>query len=172
VLKLMGVICIIGGCGWGGLVIAGMYRKRAEILRVLQNGLSLLETEISFSSTPLPVALKKVGEKLDQESGLLFSHAAEVLQEESGSVASEAWEKGLEVLRQHVPMLEEETSILKHFGQGLGCSDKEGQLNNISLTRQQLRLAGEMAEEDRKKNQRLWQYLGFCLGTVIVLLLI
>jgi hypothetical protein len=33
-------------------------------------------------------------------------------------------------------------------------------------------MAGKAAEEDQAKNQRMWQYMGVCLGAVIALILI
>lgn len=170
--KVLGALCIIGGCGYAGIKLAGVFGLRTEVLRFMQSGLNLLETEISYGSTPLPLALRRVGEKLDQKSGAPFLHAASVLELNRGATASEAWEEGVMLLSRDVPLSKEEISILTIFGRGLGSSAREEQLKNIALTREQLRIAEKAALEAREKNQKMWRYMGFCLGTVIVLLLI
>lgn len=170
--KLFGAFLIIIGCTYGGLKVAETYRKRAEFLRYLQNGLNLLETEISFSSTPLPLALNRISGKLRGESRLIFARASEALQRNRGLSANEAWEEGIDYLKEHISLNKEETDILVLFGHALGGSAREDQLKNIALTRRQLSLMEKNADEAKEKNQKMWQYLGFCTGAVIVLILI
>lgn len=170
--KFMGAILIIIGCTYAGLKVAETYRKRSELLRYMQNGLNLLETEISYSSTPLPLAMQRISEKLRGESRLIFARASDALRNNAGIRANEAWEEGIEYLKQHIFLNREEIDVLSLFGQALGGSDREEQLKNIALTRRQLSLMEKAAEEARNKNQKMWQYLGFCMGAVIVLILI
>lgn len=171
-LKLIGAAIILSSCGVGGLKIAHVYQERTRVLRFLQNGLNLLETEINYVSTPLPLALLRVSEKLTQTPRILFGKAADILQKEEGVTAKEAWERGIAELNHRVPLTREEIGILSVFGCGLGISSKEDQLKNISLAREQLRMAEKAADEAREKNQRVWQYLGFGLGAVVVLILL
>lgn len=171
-LKIVGAILIIAGCTYGGMRIAETYRKRAELLRYLQNGLNLLETEISYSLTPLPLALKRISGKLRGESRLIFACASQALQRDTGLRANEAWEEGIEYLKKHIKLNREEIDVLTLFGQALGGSAREDQLKSIALTRKQLSLMEKAADEAKQKNQRMWQYLGFCTGAVIVLILI
>jgi len=171
-LKLMGALCILTGCGYVGFKIGDQYRRRSEILRYLQNGLNLLETEISYGATPLPLALARIGEKMKGESKIPFAHTAQLLRGHQGLTAAEAWEEGVHQLVAQFPLSREEMSILILFGHGLGCSAREEQLKNIALAREQLRMVEKAAEEARAKNQRMWQYMGLCSGGVIVLLLI
>ena len=170
--RMIGAFCVIGGCGWAGLKIAGIYRRRAELLPRIQNGLNFLETEISYGATPLPLALRRVGEKLDPESAVLFMAASQALDENSGATANEAWEKGIRELGGRIPLTTAEISVLTMFGRNLGNSAREEQLKNIALAREQLGMAEKDAAEARSKSERMWQYLGFCLGGVIVLVLL
>ncbi|MCR4442221.1 MAG: stage III sporulation protein AB [Peptococcaceae bacterium] len=170
--KMIGALLVIGGCGYGGLSIARGYRLRAEVLRSLQNGLNLLEAEISYGSTPLPLALERVGEKLGRESSLVFSYAAQAFHLHGGATAGEAWEEGVKKLAQNVSLSLEDISILQSFGQGLGNSAKNEQLKNIALAREQLFMAEKEACLARERYERMWRYLGFCLGAAIVLALI
>ena len=170
--KVLGGLCIIGSCTYLGLRISGVYRQRTEMFRFMQNALTMLETEISYTATPLPLALERVGNRVNKTCSSLFVTAASVLQAQKGVTAGEAWAEGIAVLSGKVSVTEEERELLQVFGQGLGCSAKEEQLKQIELTRKQLSQAEKIAEEEQQKNQRMWQYLGFCLGLTIVLVLI
>ncbi len=171
-MRCTGALCIICGCGYAGLKAAGTYSRRVEVLRNLQNGFSLLETEISYSSTPLPVALRRAGEKLDKITGSVFGKAAALLEMNRGYTAGEAWEEAVSILAGESFVRREEMSVLLMFGHGLGNSAREEQLKNIALTREQLRIIEKKALENRDKNTKMWQYMGFCLGIIIVLVLI
>ncbi len=162
----------MAGFGWFGFSKGDQFRKRQEILRLLQNGMNLLETEISYGQTPLPIALSRVAAKLKGDAQIPFTIAAQLLQDCRGLTAAEAWEEGINSLNEVFPLHREEKSILLLFGQGLGCSAREEQLKNITLVREQLRMAEKTAEEARIKNQKMWQVLGICSGGVLVLLLI
>jgi len=171
-VKVIGALMIVGGCGYCGLRIAAVYERRAETLRIMQNALTLLETEISYTATPLAQALERVAGKLNGDCRLLFLKAAELIGAGDGRPASEAWEAGLETLNKLVPFSAEEKSILLLFGRGLGNSLKEEQLKNIALAKVQLRGVERSAVEAREKNKKMWQYMGFCMGMVVVLLLL
>jgi stage III sporulation protein AB len=171
-LKLLGAFCIVVSCSYLGLKMANLYRKRTELFRFLQNGLTLLETEINYTSTPLPIALERVGKKINKNCQPLFIRAAAILQEKKGVTVAEAWSTGVKALDNEVPLTREEKELLYVFGHGLGGSAKEEQIKNIALTRKQLSLVEKVAEEEQVKNQKMWQYLGFSLGVVIVLILI
>lgn len=169
--KALGALLVIGSFGYAGLRVGRVFRLRTDLLRNLQNGLNLLETEISFAATPLPIAMQRVGEKLSQESAIPFLHAARLLREAAGITADEAWEEGIRQLTRSIPLTKEELSILIVFGRSLGSSSKNEQIKNIALAREQLSMQEKQAWEARNKKERMWQYLGFCLGAVVVLVL-
>ncbi len=171
-LRLLGACCIIAGCGILGFSKGEQFRQRAEMLRCLQNGLNMLEADISYGSTPLPLALARVAEKVGGITQVPFAQAARLLKENNGLTAAEAWEEGVNKLDAEFTLTTEEKSILILFGQGLGCSAREEQIKNITLAREQLRMAELAAEEARNKNQRMWQVMGLCTGGAIVLMLI
>jgi stage III sporulation protein AB len=170
--KLLGALCIMIGCTYWGLQISGIYRKRSELFRFLQNGLTMLETEINYTATPLPLALERVGKKNNKHCRSLFMKAATALHEKKGVTASEAWAEGITALAGEVPLTKEEKELLHLFGQELGGSAKEEQLKNIALTKKQLYGVQKAAEVEQSQKQKLWQYLGFCLGSVLVMMLI
>ena len=64
-----------------GFKKARFYRERTELFRFLQNGLTLLEAEINYGVTPLPLALKRIEQRVNPICQPLFGRAAVLLQE-------------------------------------------------------------------------------------------
>ena len=68
-------------------------------------------------------------------------------------------------------MNSEDEEILISFGKLLGSSDTEGQIKNIRLTLNQLKMQEEKAEELRKKNESMYRNLGVLGGLAIIIIL-
>lgn len=60
--KALGACLVIGSMGLAGIKVASLYSQRSKELRLLQDALQMLDTEILYAATPLPVALKKIGQ--------------------------------------------------------------------------------------------------------------
>ena len=101
----------------------------------MQNGMTMLEKEINYTATPLPLALEKVGRQSNRFCQTLFLQAARALLNNKTATAGEAWMEGIAALTAEVPLTKEESEVLTLFGQGLGKTAKEEQLKNIELTR-------------------------------------
>jgi stage III sporulation protein AB len=172
VIKLIGALLLIMALGIVGLVIARNYSLRPQQIRYMVHGIKMLETEMLYGLTPLPIALKRVGKKLPFPIGQFFLSTANFLIKGEGLTAGEAWEKALNNLRLESALLPEDLDVLLYFGQSLGGSDREEQSKNLKLVKEQLINQEKKAEELRAKNQKIWQYMGFSLGTVIALILL
>lgn len=171
-LKVIGAFMIISASGIVGLVIARNYSLRPQQIRYLQSGMQMLETEILYGLTPLPLAMERVGRRLPKPISLLFLHTAKLLVAEGDYTAGEAWEKALLILEEESALIGEDLDTLKYFGQSLGGSDKDEQSKNLTLIKEHLKNLAQKADMAKEKNQKLWQYLGFSFGAVVALILI
>ncbi len=61
---------------------------------------------------------------------------------------------------------------LKKLGKLLGQTDVEGQISEIELTESFLDMQIIKAEEERKKNQKLYKTLGIVTGLIFVIILV
>lgn len=171
-LKLIGAILLVMGTGTVGLVIARNFSLRPQQIRHLKSALQMLETEVLFGLTPLPLGLQRVGRKVADPVNKLFLITGENLIRGEGFTAGEAWELALKELEQESALLPEDLDILLYFGQSLGGSDKEEQHKNFKLVQEHLKNAENKAEELKIKNTKIWQYLGFSFGGVIAIILL
>jgi stage III sporulation protein AB len=170
--KLLGAVMVIGSAGVTGIRVAAGFSRRITELRSLQNALQMLDTEIMYRATPLPVILKKIGQAGEGSIAKIFKAAGDALNQEQGFTPAEAWNKALLENWQLTALSQDDYTILASFGEMLGLSDREEQHKNIALTSLHLGREEEKAQLEREKNERLWRYGGFLIGISIVLLLL
>lgn len=172
--KLFGALLVIFSAGTAGMKIASIYSMRPRQLRTLQDALQMLDTEIMFTATPLPVALRKIGQAEAGEPAIsrIFLAAAALLESSQGYTAGEAWRLALDEEFCRTALNADDYAVLRTFGEGLGASDRQEQHKKIVLTSQHLCKEEERAQKERERNERLWRYGGFLLGISIVLLLL
>lgn len=170
--KVVGAFLVIGSLGMAGMKVASFYSRRSAELRSLQDALQMLDTEILYAATPLPAALKKIGQARGDIIAKMFGEAGELIGAGQGCTVAEAWGKALQQNWESSAMNREDYAILLSFGDLLGNSDRQEQHKNITLTSLHLRKEEEKARRDQEKNTRLWQYGGFLVGVSVVLLLL
>lgn len=170
-LRLIGAVMIIAACGLVGIIVSKSYLLRPKYLHDLSAALQLLETEINYTRTSLPEACTIIAKRIKEPVSQFFTCFAESLKNESGVNAQEAWDNSLIVLAD-AGFLKQDIEIIKQLGSVLGRSDAADQLKHITALQKRIQALAKVAELERDKNVRLWNYLGFCIGALVVLLLI
>lgn len=170
-LKLIGASLIIGASTFGGIHIAKNYEERPRQLRLLQQALQMLETEMIFGSTPLYQAMNHISERIPGKVQRIFKLMGENLVELDGASAFECWEIALNKHVNKTSLKAQDKEILLQFGQTLGVSDKEDQRKHIQLAIQNLATEEILAREEQKTYEKLSKNLGLLLGLLLVILM-
>lgn len=170
--KIMGAMFVIGAAGFLGLTVANAYQNRPRELRDMQTALHLLETEIAYGATPLVEALENVATRVPSPVGRFISEVARELSAGCGATVREAWEFGLNGYRAETFLKDEDLSVVKGLGDVLGASDRNDQIKHLRLAVERLKAQNLKADDEAKRNVRLWQCLGFTAGLAITLILI
>ena len=134
--------------------------------------MQMLETEISYALTPLPEALLGISEKIEGAVGQFFLITSQLLGQEQGMTAGEAWKEALKSLKGSTALTEGDIDVLSSLGANLGSSHREEQLKHLRLTQEHLKHQELCAEKDREKGERIWRTAGFFGGLVIVIILL
>ena len=170
-MKILASGLVILSCGAMGLIVASSYGKRVHNLRQLINFIQLLESEIQFARTTLPTVISTHATQFSGEVGRFLTILNEGLAGNTGQRFSAIWEDGVAKLSENglpQPVIED----LRSCGSVLGTSDAMEQSKHLKNLLARLEQALSIAEGEREKQTRLWQYLGFSAGLLIVLLLI
>lgn len=169
--RLVGALFVMAGTGGFGYLIACGLTDRAVMLEHLAAALQHLETEINFAASPLPAALQHVAGVVGGPVGGFFTAVAQEIAAGDGRPLAAAWRTAMARRRWELPLLPAEAEVLARLGAVLGGSDRQDQLKHLTLARATIARFHAEAEEKARKNRRVWQYLGFSFGALLVMLL-
>lgn len=170
--KVLGAALTLGACGFYGLTGARRMENRVHQLKSIRFALSILEREITYVHNPLPRALEKTASLADAGIRRLFTKTLECLNQRCGYTAEEAWNQGVEELRQGSDLAPEDLALLGSFASRLGVSDVDEQRRAFQLLTEEIKVLESKASETAASGKKLWSYGGFLLGALIVLLLV
>jgi stage III sporulation protein AB len=171
-LNIIGGTLIILASTSIGIFAAQRLGARTKQIRELQMIIQMLETEISYASSPLEVAFAKASQGKRGLMAALFAECESQLKASEGATTSECWEKALTAFQGRFALKSNEIEWLQHFGQVIGTSDRYDQLKHLELLMSQLKHAEAESREDQRKYEKMYRTLGFLAGALIVILLI
>lgn len=166
-IKYILLIGIFGLSTGIGFLISKSYQNRVLELKEFKNILNIIKTKIKFTYEPLAEIFKQISKDNDTEIEKIFGKMANQL---SDCQAKEVWENCIQ--EADINIKQSDKDILKKLGKLLGQTDVEGQINEIEVTEGFLNMQIEEAEEEKKKNQKIYKTLGIVAGLVFVIILI
>ena len=167
VVKGIILFSIFAVCTIIGLVFSKSYRDRVEDLKEVRQILNLLKTKIEYTYEPLPKIFSDLGTEFDDEVGRIFKIAAEKMNNQD---AGTAWKSATKSSKTN--MKDEDIKVLENFEKLLGKTDINGQLSQIELIREFIDCQIEKAEEEQRKNEKLYKSLGAIVGLTIAIIFI
>lgn len=167
-IRLVGALLLLGGCGGFGLTMVGHYRREIAMLRQLISLLQEMEWELKYRLTPLPELCGICAAGSGGQLRELFLSLRKDL--ESGMFAEVSGCMNAHLQSMAFPGRCE--SCLKELGSSLGRYDLEGQLQGIRAVRCRCRSCLEEMESHRPERLRSYQTLALCAGAALVILLV
>ncbi|KLU40362.1 MAG: hypothetical protein ACOX48_11830 [Limnochordia bacterium] len=169
-MQFIGAALIMLACGMMGLTVARSYVSQAENIKQLITMLQLLETEIGYARTALPEACRRISAQLPGAVDSFLTAVLEHIHAHPGEAFGDGWHAGLGRLGAWgLPAVV--LNDLTVLGEALGVSDVEDQRRHLQVTRLRLEDAYRQAEQEWRTNWKLWSYLGFAAGLLILLLI-
>lgn len=170
-VKAVAAGLILFSTGAMGLTLAKSFSQRVHNLRGLITFIQVLESEIQFARTTLPNVIRAQANQFSGDIGAFLHILSIGLTEGSGERFGAIWEKGLRSLAAN-GLPKSALEDLLSLGDLLGTSDVTEQVKHLKVLLHRLEQALQVAQEEREKQTRLWQYLGFSAGLLIILLLL
>ncbi len=163
---------VIAASSLTGLLMAERLAERCRKLRQWLQILELLQTEIYYHNDLLPEVLARIAATVpDRFLADRLTQLAQQLSFGSEYSVAEAWTILTEQLTA-AGMHPADCRILQELGQYLGSTERTDQMQKIKAC--QNRLEGNLAraEQEMERRTRIYRYLGFAAGAIIVLWLI
>ena len=149
-----------------GKFLSNKYIYRLEELEDIKNSLNILKTKIKFTYEPIPEVFGEIAENVNSNISRLFLLAKQNMEKMS---AGEAFEEAVDNVICNLKS--EDKKVIKMLSKLLGRTDVEGQISQIEITEEFLENQIKEAEEEKKKNERLYTRLGTVIGLTIVIIL-
>ena len=166
-LKLVGMIFIIGACSAVGLKAGRRLTLRIEALNEWISALEIMRAEITMKRTPLGEIITL----LEARQGLLAPVFTLIREESQKNFFTAAWKHAL-ALSCELGLTEEDAAHLRSLGATLGRYDAEEQDTAIRYCKTRLEHALGMAISDRESKGRAYRGMGVALGVIFVLVII
>lgn len=171
-VKIFGCILIIAACTIAGFQISSGYKERVFELSELLRDVYQLENEMVYTHTPLPEAFVSVSLKSKEPISTIFSNTGNMLCTNKVDSVFDAVKKSINDLKDVIYLKNEDVSIILDLSKSLGQSDLEGQKNIFLLAIESLKKQSEEAERLMRKNIKMFRYMGFSLGTILVIMIV
>ena len=171
-MRLVGIVLVLGATLWFGAYFAAKEKYRLKELEELERGILLLQSQIQYLSAPLPEVLESISWKTDGTIGEIFQRAAERMAERDGASAELIWEEVWQKQAVHTFLTAEDLDAVLLFGRALGYLDKEQQESNIRLLLRYIEQALEQGKKRLEKDGRLYYGMGGLSGLLIVVTLL
>lgn len=149
-----------------GKFFSNKYIYRLEELEDVKNSLNILKTKIKFTYEPIPEVFGEIAENVNSNISRLFLLAKQNMEKMS---AGKAFEEAVDNFTCNLKS--EDKKVIKMLSKLLGRTDVEGQISQIEITEEFLENQIKEAEEEKKKNERLYTRLGTVIGLTIVIIL-
>ncbi|KUO71057.1 MAG: hypothetical protein APF77_04985 [Clostridia bacterium BRH_c25] len=171
-LKIIGGLLVISASGLLGILFSNRLSLRYKELNNLRRFMQMLETEVTYGATPLPVALKNTSNKAEGLISSFFICISNSLTDRSFYTVWDAWTYAAEAVLVGSSLQRADIELIKSFGSILGCSDREDQKKHFELFYLQLKHQEDAAQAEIKRSAKMYRSLGFLLGTAVFIVLI
>ncbi|WP_446899353.1 stage III sporulation protein SpoIIIAB [Clostridium sp. LBM24168] len=171
-IKLLGCIMIICSTTAFGFNCGEKLKKRTNQLRQIRRCIYEIQSQIVYTHTTLPEAIASSSLKVEEPISTLFMEISRILNENRVDNVYEAFKYVFFNRRDILSLKNEDIDIILDFSKSLGESDIDGQKGVFYLVIESLKKQIDGSEIILKKNMKMYRFLGFSAGAVVIILLI
>ena len=161
------LIMMLFSSSYIGLLISKKYQNRVKELKEIKSLLKIFSTKIRLTYEPIPQIFKELGNKENSNISYIFKIASQNMQE---LPAGKAWINAID--NQNTNLKKEDLEVLKGLSTLLGKVDLDGQVSEIELVDNFIDKQIEKAEDESKKNEKMYKTLGVTVGLAMVIIFI
>lgn len=171
IVKYTFLFFIFLGVSFLGNLISKKYKNRIEELRDFKEACNILESKIRFTYEPLGDIFQEISKILRKENRIykIFENSSFNMKKCDFKTS---WEKSIDEEKTNLNLKNEDINLIKGLSNMLGKTDMEGQLSEIDLTMSFLDNQILLAEEECRKNEKMYRSLGTIFGLAIIIILI
>ncbi|MBE7001311.1 MAG: hypothetical protein E7421_01240 [Ruminococcaceae bacterium] len=169
IIKIIGAVLVVCGCGGVGFHLASSYRKEEKSLHHLIDILKFMECELNFHLTALPVLCKQVATEYQSEIGNIFLKLSEELEMQTSPKPEVCMVSAIAQTKALPPITK---SCMLTLGKSIGHFDLEGQIKGLEAVIAECTRQFDMLIANRDNRIRSYQTLGICAGAALAILFV
>ena len=169
ITKYILLILILIGSSGIGMLISKKYKNRVIELKQFKETINILETKIKFTYEPLAEIFNQISNMIEGNLVSIFKETSIKMKENS---VKQAWNESIELYKNILSLNKEDIEIVKGLGKMIGQTDVDGQVSELEMVSNFIDTQIKKAEEECKKNEKLYRTLGTVVGLAIVIILV
>lgn len=156
-------------CAYMGFYYGERYRTRSSNLKEIQKAFIMLNSEISYSNTPLPDALSNVSKRIGEPVSKMLLDTSINLNDVSIDSVYEAFKKAYKNYKDEINLNKDDYKVLSDFFKTIGACDVMTQEKVFSVTLENLNLNYIEANNEANVNVKMYRTLGISIGIMIAI---
>ncbi len=168
-LKWLGAMLIVAGCGSFGYSMASAHRREEAALQQLIGALDFMQCELQYRLTALPDLCRQAGQPCRGAVGQVLTALALELE---GQLSPDVEAAMAKALNTSTALPARAGQALETLGQSLGRFDVDGQVRGLEYVRGLCRRELEELSFNRDTRLRSYQTLGLCAGAALAILFV
>lgn len=168
-VKIMGILMIIGSSGFLGSYIYRMLKNRCEILKEMLAATDILQAEIVFKRANLIDATNSIARRVKGYASEFWKEVHKNIK--NNESIAKAFEKGFETIK-HKGITKEDIEVINTLAGVLGKYDTLEQAQMVKNIRELINMQWTESNRELKERGRLYRALGLSFGIVIALVVI
>lgn len=169
IIRWIGAILIVAGCGSFGLFYASSHRRAVLLLRQLICSIEYMERELKYRQLPIPDLLRQTAAISNNGTNTILGELALELDKQTAPDIVVCMEN---VLNQHSNLPKQVVEAFILLGNGMGHFNLDGQLESLQNVRNECQVALLDMSHNQDVRLRNYQTLALCAGAAVVILLI
>ncbi|MFL0251571.1 stage III sporulation protein SpoIIIAB [Clostridium neuense] len=171
-IKIFGCMIVLITSTLAGFIYAEKFKNRVKELNEIEACIYQLRNEIIYTHTPLVEALMSVADKTNEPLNSFFKIISSNLLGRNFDSVYDAFKSAFKICSGDMNIIKEDKLIILNLSKSLGETDIDGQIAVFELTIENLKKQIKNAEEIMKKSVKMYRYLGFCVGAMLVIMLV
>lgn len=166
-IRIVGAILIVVGCGAVGFVMVSNHRKQVQCLMQMLLALEYMECELQYKMTSLPELCDGASKVCN---GWVKTVLSQLCTELDAQIIPNAPACMYAVINRYPNIPQRLYKCLAQLGECLGQFDLSGQLRGIASVRKRTEFELEQLCKNQDVRLRSYQTLGLCAGAALVVL--
>ena len=169
ILRYFFLFGIVAGSTSIGFIISKGYSERLDELNAFNTLINILQNTIKFTKLPLKDIFEQIGNiTIKTRVKNIFINCSQKIKD---TTLENAWKQAIDEEMHYLNMKNEDFDVIETLGNTLGKTDIDGQMNELNQFKERLNIQIKQAEEEKRKNSKMFKSLGTIAGLILVIIL-